>query len=431
MVIGAGFAGLAAATALAEAGAVVTVLDARPGLGGRATAFRDPVTGERIDNGQHVLAGCYVETLAFLRRVGTLDRLHQPATLRVPMIDEAGNASVLSLPPLPSPLHLLAGVLAWPALSIRERLSVLRVAAPIRRGRAGAPGLTVREWLVAHGQSARLCRLLWEPLALAALNQSIDVAGAQSFVAVLHRLFGPEPDAATLLLPAVPLDDLYAHPAAAYLRARGSAVATGSPARVVVADGRVVGVRVRDAVQPARRVIAAVPWFALAGLFDDAPEPLAPVLANAAALASSPIVTVLLWVEGLQLPEPVLGLPGRHFQWAFDRRAIAGPAHRAISLVASGAEAICARANEDLVALSWQELQGAVSPRSPARVTRAVVVRERRATFSLAPGSAARPATRTAVEGLLLAGDWIETGLPATIESAVVAGHAAARAAGE
>jgi squalene-associated FAD-dependent desaturase len=426
VVIGAGFAGLAAATALAETGAAVRVFEARPGLGGRATAFRDPATGERLDNGQHVLAGCYTETLAFLRRIGSLRWLHRPSALRVPMIDEAGQASTLSLPPLPPPLHLLAGVLAWPALSLIERLDVLRVAGPIRSGRAADPSLTVREWLARHGQSARLSRILWEPLALAALNQPVAVANAQSFVTVLHRLFGPDPDASTLLLPAVPLDELYAHPSATYLRAHGGVVEASSPARVRVESGRVIGVRVRDHVHPVRAVIAAVPWFAIRGLIDDPPASWRPILDNASALASSPIVTVNLWLEEGGLPEPFVGLPGRHFQWAFDRRAIAGDAHQSISLVASGAATLCARDNQALVALASRELQGALPVR--ARVRRALVVRERRATFSLAPGAPPRPVTRTPIDGLFLAGDWIETGLPATIESAVVAGHAAARA---
>jgi squalene-associated FAD-dependent desaturase len=428
-VIGAGFAGLAAATALAESGAVVAVHEARPGLGGRATAHRDPVTGERIDNGQHVLAGCYVETLAFLKRIGTLGRLHRPAALRVPMIDENGHTTTLSLPPLPAPLHLLAGVLAWPALTPKDRLSILRVAVPIRSGRVEGDAGTVRDWLVRHGQSPRLCRLLWEPLALAALNQPIEAANAQSFVTVLHRLFGPEPDASTLLLPAVPLDDLYARPAADYVRERGGDVGVSSPARVLVENGRVTGVRVRDRDEPVRMVIVAVPWFALRAVFDEPPAGLGPVIANASALASSPIVTVNLWLEGCRLPEPLIGLPGRQFQWAFDRRAIAGADHASISMVSSGADAICARPNDELIDLACRELGTALTPCFAARVRHAVVVRERRATFSLRPGAPERPGTRTAVEGLLLAGDWIDTGLPATIESAVVAGHAAARAA--
>src|SRR5687767_7876978 len=112
IVIGGGFAGLAAATSLAEDGARVLVLEARPTLGGRAATFRDPQTGDRIDNGQHVLVGCYYETLRFLRRIATAHLLHHPSSLTVSMIDASGARTTLALPPLPAPLHLLAGVLA-------------------------------------------------------------------------------------------------------------------------------------------------------------------------------------------------------------------------------------------------------------------------------------------------------------------------------
>ena len=122
---------------LAESGARVLVLEARPGLGGRATAFTDPATGERVDNGQHILMGCYVETLAFLDRIGAADRVRWQSGLKLPMIDRRGHHSVLALPALPSPLHFLAGVLAWDALGWGERFSVLRIGASISPAKAG------------------------------------------------------------------------------------------------------------------------------------------------------------------------------------------------------------------------------------------------------------------------------------------------------
>ena len=133
IIIGAGFAGLSAATSLADAGARVLVLESRPGLGGRATAFRDPETGERVDNGQHILMGCYVETLAFLDRIGAADRVQWQTGLSLTMIDRQGRESVLKLPSVAAPLHLLGGVLAWGALSWSERLSVLRVGSALGR----------------------------------------------------------------------------------------------------------------------------------------------------------------------------------------------------------------------------------------------------------------------------------------------------------
>ena len=259
IVIGGGFAGVAAATALAEAGRSVLLLESRPRLGGRATAFRDPVTGESIDNGQHVLAGCYSETLKLLRRLGTVTRLHRPSALRVPMIDEAGRSSVLSLPPLPAPLHLLAGVLSWDALSVADRLSVLRFARVLRSRTAPDLTLTVRAWLARYGQSPRLCRMLWEPLALATLNQSIDEAGASSFFAVISRMFGPDPDASAVLLPAVPLDELYALPAAAFLESAGATVLTNVRPRVVVARDAALCVQLGDERVATKVVVSAVP----------------------------------------------------------------------------------------------------------------------------------------------------------------------------
>jgi hydroxysqualene dehydroxylase len=430
IVIGGGFAGLSAATALVENGASVHLVEARPSLGGRATSFRDPTTGERIDNGHHVLAGCYVETLTFLRRLGTLDKLHWPSTLRLPMVDERGRRSALVLPPLPAPLHLIGGVLAWDALSLRERLSVLRLGSALR-GRWGVTeNLTVHQWLRRHGQPARLCEMLWEPLTLAALNQSIDVAGATSFLTVLSRMFGPDPSASTLLMAAVPLDDLAATPTSSRLRSAGSQVTTNAPARIVVSEGRVSGVVLRDRMFPAPVVIAAVPWFALADLFDEVPASLEGIVANASALGSSPIVTVNLWFgAGQRLDEVVIGLPARSFQWVFDKGRLVESSQSHLSMVASGADEICAASNRTVVKMALDELTGALPAFRQAPLRHAVVLRERRATFSLRPGGPPRPSTRTPVAGLILAGDWIDTGLPATIESAVVSGHRAAAAA--
>lgn len=427
IVIGAGFAGLAAATAIAEAGATVHVLEARPGLGGRATAFRDPVTGERIDNGHHALAGCYTETLALLRRLGALTKLHRPSTLRVPMIDDDGRRTVFALPPLPSPLHLLGGVFAWDALGLRDRLSVVRLGRALGGRLLPDESATVRQWLVQHHQSPRLCRMLWEPIALATLNQSIDDASARPFLAVLRRMFGPEPDASALLMPAVPLDELCAQPARAFLEAAGSKVTTNAPARVVVMDGRLAGVRIRDEMIPARVVVSAVPWFAFADLFEVQPLELGPLLQRASSLGSVPIVSVNLWFDNARLGEAMVGLPGRTFQWVFDKSYLVGSSQSHLSLICSGADVICATSNDELVETALRELRTALPAFRDAPLRHASVLRERHATFSLKPGGPARPGTRTPVAGFILAGDWIETGLPATIESAVISGHWAAR----
>jgi hydroxysqualene dehydroxylase len=434
VVIGAGCAGLAAATALSERGARVLVLEARPILGGRASAVRDAATGEKLDNGQHVLMGCYDETLTLLARVGTTDRVRRQAGLAVTMIDEGGWRSVLQLPPLPAPLHLLAGVLAWDALTWREKLSVLRVGAVVATRPGGQSRFddargTVRDWLLAHGQAPRLIQLFWEPLALAALNQPIDTAAVGTFLEVLARMFGPEADRASLIIPAVPLDELYAEPARAWLEARGSEVRTRATARVVVEGSRVSGVEVRGEHIAADRVIVSAPWFALPQAFAAPVPALADLLANARETGSSPIVTVNLWYDQPVLDEMLVGLPGRVFQWVFDKARVFGRAQSHLSLVSSGAAEVVSCSNDELITIAAREVAAAVPRAAAARTLRASAVRERHATFSLAPGQPRRPATRTPIDGLLLAGDWVDTGLPATIESAVVSGHWAAAAA--
>lgn len=429
-VIGGGFAGLSAAVALADAGVRVHLFEARPTLGGRANAFRDPLTGERIDNGQHILAGCYYETLKFLARIGSGSRLHRPSTLRVPMIDERGVRTELACPALPSPLNLVAGILAWDALTLGDRWGILQIGDALRGNKPIDPRETVRQWLTRHHQSPRLCRLFWEPLVLAALNQPIDDAAAEMFVAVTSRMFSTDPDAASILVPSVPLDELYVAPALDFLGKRGGEVTTQAKARIITDDAdAIAGVRVGDRDIPVAAVICAVPWFAFADAFVAPPGALESTFANAAALGSAPIVTVNLWLDGWRSADPMLGLPGRVFQWAFDRRAYVGHTQQHVSLISSGADAICARSNDELIGTAQRELCDALPAARRARLRHATVIRERRATFSLKPGGPARPRVDTGVRGLFLAGDWIATGLPATIESAVIAGHRAAAAA--
>ena len=449
VVVGAGFAGLSAAALLSEAGRRVLVLDARPQLGGRATAFIDRHTGELVDNGQHVLFGCYHETFDFLRRVGAEDNVLVQAAMTIPYLDARGRRSELRCPPLPPPLHLLAAVLYWDALRLRDRLSVLKMARPILAARKAlardrsatltGSELTVSRWLEQAGQSERLREWLWDPLAVAALNQSPDEAAASSFIRVLALLFGPEASDAALVLPTRPLHLAYAEPARTSITRRGGEVRTGALARVALGASGRSQVDVRGEQVAVAPVISAVPWFALGALFGAVPpEPLGAVIANASAMESKPIVTVNLWYDMVVMDEPFVGLPGRTMQWVFDKRAIVrdegseagGGSGRTshLSLVSSGADRIVQQPDAALIAMAAEEIRDALPGARRARLTHATVIREKRATFSLAPGQPPRPGTRTPVPGLYLAGDWIETGLPGTIESAVISGHRAARA---
>ena len=289
IVIGAGFAGLSAAVRMTKNGARVLVLEARARLGGRATAFPDRETGEIVDNGQHVLLGCYTATFDFLREMDVLDHVRVQPELAVTMIDRTGHRSRLVCPTLPAPFHLLAGVMEWDALDWRDKLAALRMATPLgiaRRQLAGgrdiaaSPGETVDAWLVRNGQTERLREMLWHPLALAALNQQPEVAAAPPFARVLAEMFGSDPRASAIALPTRPLHLMYAEPARRYVESRGGKVVTGVTARVIVDAGGVTAVAAGEH-WTTSTVVSAVPWFALGGLFEPCPPELSKIVSRA------------------------------------------------------------------------------------------------------------------------------------------------------
>ena len=295
---------------------------------------------------------------------------------------------------------------------------------------AASPGETVEEWLINNGQTARIREMLWEPLALAALNQSVRVAAAPPFAAVLAQMFGGGPRDASLALPAWPLDQLYAEPARRFIEERGGEVRIGCPARMHLESGRVGCTSRRGAsAVAAGSVVAAVPWYALADLFvgDTAPveanshgrrgdkavadrerEPVARPADSADA------------ISGSAGPIDAVGV-----RQGADVRA--GTSH--LTLVSSGADDVMALQNDELISLALRELREAL-PEAQRRQGCARVGRQEsgaRHTRS-PPASRSGPPTATDVKGLVLAGDWIETGLPATIEGAAISGRRAAEA---
>lgn len=438
VVIGAGLAGLAAAVRLAEHGLRVVVLDEAPRLGGRATSFTDRATGERVDNGQHVVFGCYRETYAFLRVIGAESTVPLQQALTLPMIGPDGAIRPLACPALPPPWHLVAGVLRWRAIPLADRMSAVRMGRLVREAhRDGAAQAAARvpehwsvsDWLVHMGQSAALREWLWHPLAIAALNQAPEVAAAPPFVRVVAELFGRSRADAAVGLARLPLEECYGVPARRLIEGRGGEVRLRTAAVVDLdADGRLIGARTPGGAVSASAVISSVPWHAFGRLWaDDVPEVLRTVAADAAAMASSPIVTVNLWFDASVMPAPFIGMVDGPMHWAFDKRAIFGDGRIGhVSVVASGAEEFNGLDNEAVSRAAVEQLSRVLPTVRAHPPRRSVVVRERRATFSLAPGAARRPAATTGLAGFYLAGDWTDTGLPATIEGAVLSGHRAA-----
>jgi len=432
-VIGGGFAGLAAGVALAERGIEVTLLEARPRLGGRAYSFRDEATGTVVDNGQHAMMGCYRETLAFLARIGAQRKVLRQRDLRVDMIDPRRGRGTIAGARLPGPLHMLGAVLGYRLLTRPERLRALaagvRLLAMQRRRDPWLREATVEALLRRLGQSANACASFWHPIAIATLNETPERAAAAPFAEVLARAFFGSRAASQFVLPAVGLSDLYTDDARGHLERHGGRVECHAIVEALeCTEGRVAGVRLRDGRRLATdAVVSAVPPRALAAILPAAARPALGVEALAG-FEPSPIVSAHLWYDGPVLPGPFVGLIGTTTHWLFDRTLLVGATDgdRCVSAVISGSREVASWETARIARAVDADVR-AVAP--AARLRRAVVVKEKEATIAPTPAfERRRPPTVTPFPNLMLAGDWTDTGLPPTIESAVVSGHRAAAA---
>jgi squalene-associated FAD-dependent desaturase len=439
LVIGGGLAGVTAACDLADAGLPVTLVEARPVLGGKTWSFRDEQTGLPVDNGQHVFLGCCAAYRRFLQRLGIEKATFLQPRLRVPIFaPEYGRAALQSARiPLPAPLHLLHSFLRLPMLSWREKLQAARTLAAIasagRAGRLAYDHLSFADWLRERGESARAITYLWNLITLPTLNEDCERASAGLALMVFQEGLLRHAGGARIGYATVGLSDLLCEAAARYLQERGACLRLGCRAVALeMEDERIVGARLVDGeLLPASQVVLALPHYALAAL---TPADLRchPFFARAARLGVSPIVGVNLWLDRVVTREPLAAVIGREeTYWVFDKGALLrlNIPGQYLTVSISGAHRYLDQSREQIIAQVRRDLETVFPALGAAQMTHALVIKERQATFAAAPGSAAhRLPTATPVPGLYLAGAWTDTGWPATMEGAVLSGHAAARA---
>jgi len=431
IVVGGGYAGIAAAMTLADAGVAVTLLEERRMWGGRATSWADPKMAEPLDNGQHVWLGCYDRALALLGRLGTAHHVALDRGLDLAYRTHEGRAFRLRAPAALGRAGLALGLLGFGAVPLFERIALARALA---RGPAPDPAMTVSAWLDALRQGPAARRVFWEPLAEAALNLPADQAAATLLFAVITRAFRGSARAAAVGVPRAGLGALVAPVADALAARKGRAHLNAGVREVRVQDaGFALQLESGESIA-AGGVVLAVPAAEARALVRDTFPDVAQRLAPAADTGVSPIVTLTLWYERQVLPAPVIGLiapptgAASGFHWAFDRGALLGarPGAWPVTLVASAASELMSLPTAAIVERACDALAAYGLTREAPIATR--VVKEPRATPALTPQAlAARPPVATGVPGLALAGDWTDTGLPATIEGAVVSGEAAAR----
>ena len=413
-VIGGGYAGMAAAVALAECGIKVTVFESAQQLGGRArgVVYNDT----QLDNGQHLLLGCYVQTLHLIEQVG--GNIEQDF-LRLPLqLDLHGEFS-LKAPRLPAPLHLLGALLTSTGLTWSERLNAVRLMLTLRGARFKLPNdITVTELLAQYKQDAALVRKLWEPLCIAALNTPIHKASAQVLLNVLRDALNQSRAYSDMLLPRTDFTVLFPQRAARYVERHGGKVhiSCGVEELRPLEDGIEV-VSAQGAEKFSHAVCAAPPVVAAKLLRPIAG--LAETVAQIDRLEHQPIYTIYLqYPAHVTLPHAMLGLHQRYSQWLFDKGRIAGQ-HGLLAAVISAEGVHQELSQDELVQKVIAELYEEFGiTEQPAWFK---VIAEKRATFCCAP-NLKRPSQLTYLPRLLLAGDYTAGGYPATLEGAVMSG---------
>ncbi len=413
-IIGGGYAGMAAAVALAGRGIPVTVFESAQQLGGRARGVMHNDT--QLDNGQHLLLGCYRQTLRMIEQAGgDIEK----DFLRLPLQLELHRQFSLKAPRLPAPLYLLAGLLTAQGLSFRARLNAARFVLELRRANFRIThDMTAAELLAQHGQDPDLVQKLWEPLCIAALNTPIHKASAQVLLNVLRDALNRSRADSDMLLPRINFTALFPQRAANYVEQHGGKVYTSCGVESLRSIENGMEITTSQGTAQFSRVICATSPAVAAKLLRPI-SGLESVVTQIEALQHQPIYTVYLqYPAHVTLPHPMLGLHQRYSQWLFDKRRISGQ-HGLLAAVISAEGIHQELPQEELAQKVIAELSAEFGIVEQPQWFK--VIAEKRATFCCSP-NLQRPSQQTVLPRLLLAGDYTACDYPATLEGAVMSG---------
>jgi zeta-carotene desaturase len=434
VVVGGGVAGMSAACAMAEAGLRVRLVERRPYLGGRASSYRHPGVDEVIDNCQHVLFGCCTNLIGFYRRIGVAQRIRWTDTMT--MIEPGGRRTLLASSRwLPAPLHGLPSLMWAKALTRDDKMALARAFRALIRPIPADSTETLGDWLKRNGQPRGAIDRFWRLVIASALNADVDEIALTYAAKVIHELFLNSAQAGSMGMSTVPLSELYTG-AKQYLRERGGEVVLNAAVEGAEWDEETsqwtLITRAGDLV--ADFLVLALPFEATAKLLPQMP-PAGGVEALAAQIERhehGPICSVHLWFdrEITELDHAVL--LDREVHWMYNKSRLQ-PWREAngsyLELVISASQAFAARERKDAIKLALAELAEFFPAVASAELEKAALVKEVRATFTVPPGiDAARPGSASPWPNCVLAGDWIQTGWPSTMESAARSGHLAAEA---
>ena len=437
LVIGGGLAGLACAVALAESGIKVRLFEKRPHLGGRATSYTLP-DGSEVDNCQHVTLGCCTNLADFYRRAGAdgkirfYDRLY--------FADRAGRRSTIAASMLPPPLHMAPSFVGFGALGLGDKIGIAKALMAIAWAGGKPPdidGVTMLDWLHRMRQTPDAIERFWRVVLVSALDEELSRMDARYGIDVFWKAFLGSRGGYRVGIPSVPLAELYEGCWDAIVRKGGEVRFRCGVREIHMRENSFAGVTLEDGTEiSADACVTAVPHDVLLGLLPVAMGEEGGMLAGLRHLRTSPITGVHLWFDRVVMKEPFLALLDSTTQWIFNKSLLYAHAEtngdapsrgQYLQLVISASYDLVPRSRQDIIDLCRRELAEVLPATRDAKLEKATVIKEVHATFSPEPGvDQWRPAQKTAIEGLFLAGDWTRTGWPSTMEGAVRSGYLAA-----
>lgn len=436
-IVGGGVAGLAAACALADAGYQVTVFERRGYLGGRASSYPHPGTGEVIDNCQHVLFGCCTNLAGFYERIGVADKIFWDS--RMTLIEPGGRRSTLKPASLPAPMHGLPAILSAKCFSLRDKFSLISALTAVMIERAlhrnSGASENLESWLKRHHQSPGALERFWRLVIASALNADLDQISYPYAAKVIRELFLNSARAGAMGMSRVPLSELY-EGARKYVEARNGRIVFQANVESASWEEQTSRwtLRTRAETFNADALILALPFEAAARLLPNMPAVpgAAELAARMTALEHWPICSVHLWFdrEITELDHAVLLDRDVHWMYHKSRWQPARDSKASyIELVVSASREFAALSREEAIGRAVSQLKEFFPAVAQAKVVKSALIKEVRATFGVPPGiDALRPGAVSPWPNCFLAGDWCQTGWPSTMESAARSGYLAADA---
>lgn len=430
-VVGGGLAGLAAGCALADSGLRVTLYERRPYLGGRASSYQHPGTGEVVDNCQHVLLGCCTNLVEFYRRIGVENKIRWYD--RLTFLEPGGRASVIEPSSLPAPLHTAPAFLRAACLNLPDKLAIAGAMAALAPMKPRDRGESFLTWLRRHGQTERAIDRFWKTVLVSALNEEIDRVSVPYAAQVIRESFLKSSLAGRMGVPTVPLTDLY-DVAADYIKERGGEVRLRASVDSFRAEFAGVKLLLSNGEESFDFAVFAVPFDILSHMLPQtsAAEPLRQTLDR---FETSPITGIHLWFDRQITDLDHAVLLDRTIQWMFHKSKLlvahgdgATKNGSYVELVVSSSKTLVEKSRQEIVDLALGELREFFPEARAANLVKSTVIKEVHATYSPLPGvEALRPGPETVWPRIFLAGDWTATGWPATMEGAVRSGYMAAQ----